>query len=278
MSNRLLALLLAILSGGCVVVPKTTTTIRDLGTTEGEVIEGAPKAIVLETVATGSLVTIQAAAKRECERPIYAVTEVKREKHARMRDTKDPRAAVFGALLAPVTLPISAVISGFIVLADGRGDSRRDTKLLRSEKFACTSVAPEVVVVVELPSGATIDGTTDAAGRVVISIPETEPYRGTVTARAVRAVARQATYARTMPPITAVREAIGSCAARHAVTGSLELRLTIDEAGVATRIGLDAGDGELAACVNRGITGTRFPAAHRGATLVLPFAIPTARS
>ncbi|MBA3393469.1 MAG: hypothetical protein H0T89_12540 [Deltaproteobacteria bacterium] len=278
MSNRLISLLLAALCGGCVVVPKTTTTTRDLGTSEGEVIEGAPQAILLETVATGSIVTIKAAAKRECERPIYRVTEVKREKHARMRDTKDPRAAVFGALLAPVTLPISAVISGFVVLADGSGNRRRDTTPMPSQKFACTSAAPQLAVVVALPSGATLGGTTDAAGRLVMTIPETEPYRGTITARAALAVASEATYARATPPITAVREAIGSCAARHGIAGTLELRLTIDEAGMATRIGLDVGDGEFAACVNNGIAGTRFPAAHRGATLVLPFAIPTARS
>jgi len=270
---KTIALLLALCSA-CVVVPKTTTTTTNLGTATGEIAHGAVTTVGLHAELSDATVEVSATAQRECSRPVYQVTEVKQEKHARYRGTKDARAGLFALFLAPVTIPISAIGTGIAVLADGDGTTTRTQKTVGTKKFACTTVAAKVPIAVRLPSGATLTETTDHEGTARVRIPESEPYRGVVTVSGPAAATTELRYTRAMPAITAVRDAVMTCGALHHVSGKLKVELGIDGDGKPERIGIDAGDGLFAQCVHQGIAGTRFSAAHRAVKLVLPFELP----
>lgn len=270
---KTLALLL-LLASGCFVVPKTTTTTREVGTEEGAVSHGAPQAIALRAELRDSIVHIAATARRACARPIYAVVETKREKHARYRPNEDARAALPALIAAPITIPFSALGTAIALLADGDGTTTRAYRLVRTERFACTTPA-EVSVAVRLPSGAAITERTDGDGVARVRIPRTEPYQGTITVFG-QGVAEpiELRYALATPAITTVRETVTACGALHGVTGKVTVRLGIDAAGRPQRIGLDAGDPEFARCVSDGLATTRFGTAHRDAALVVPLELP----
>ena len=267
-------LVLGVLCGGCVVVPKTTTTTKDLGVEQGQPKYGEPKQIALRGVLQGNTIEVHASADRECTRDVFRRTEVRREKAASYRGNKDPRLAVFAAVLAPLTIPISAIGTGIAVLADGSGEATTHTKLVRTNRYACTTLAPNVPLVVQLPSGASLPETTNANGIARVRIPDSEPYAGIVIVTTPDTTARtELRYARAMPAITAVRETVTTCAALHRIGGAVKVELGIDDDGRAVRIQLDAGDGLFAACVNDGIADARFPHAHRGRRLVVPIEV-----
>jgi len=270
---KTIALLLALCSA-CVVVPKTTTTMKDLGTETGEIAHGPVSKVGLQAELGDATVEVSATAQRECSRPVYQVTEVRKEKHARYQGTKDARAGLFALFLAPVTIPITAIGTGIAVLADGDGTTTRTQKVVGTERFACTTVAAKVPIAVRLPSGATITETTDNEGTARVRIPDSEPYRGVVTVSGPAAATTELRYARAMPAITAVRETVMTCGALHHVSGKVKVELGIDGAGKPERIGVDVGDGSFARCVNDGLANTRFGDAHRAVKLVLPFELP----
>ena len=267
-------ILASILCTGCLVVPKTTTTTKDLGTEQGEVQYGEAKQIELRSELQGSSIEVQASAQHECTRDVLHRTEIRREKEARYRGNKDARLAVFAFVLAPITIPVSAIGTGIAVLADGSGEATTHSKLVRTDRYACTTPAPNVPLVVKLPSGALVPDTTNEHGVARVRIPDSEPYTGVVSVTAPDTNARtEVRYARAMPAVTAVRETVMTCASLHRVEGSVNVELGIDDDGRARRINLDAGDGLFAACVNDGLMNARFSSKHRGTRLVLPIEI-----
>ena len=267
-------IVLGVLCSGCLVVPKTTTTTKDLGTEQGEILYGEPNHVALRGELRGSTIRVHATAHRQCARSVVQRTEVRREKAASYRGNKDARLAFFAAVLAPITIPISAIGTGVAVLADGSGDVTTHTKLVRTDRYACTSPATRVPLVVRLPSGAHVPEVTNSHGIAVVRIPDSEPQAGIVTVTVPDTSARtEVSYTRAMPAITAVRETVMSCAAVHQVAGAVKVELGIDDDGRAVHIGLDAGDGLFAACVDNGVAKARFPAAHRGKRLVLPIEV-----
>ena len=82
------------------------------------------------------------------------------------------------------------------------------------------------------------------------------------------------TYAREAPAITVVRDTVLACSAVHEVRGTIKVELDIDASGHANHIGLDAGNGSFASCVNDGVKGAQFSDAHRSTHLVLPLQLP----
>jgi len=137
-------------------------------------------------------------------------------------------------------------------------------------KLECTTVAASLAVELVLPSGRTLQRTTDERGMIELAIPDTEPYRGDVLVRA-GAATDHTTFERPRPAITAVRDATRECAARHQFTGPLRLRITVDAGGTPTHVGTDVGSGDLATCLSVAIGKLRFPVLQRSATLELPF-------
>jgi len=263
-----------LLLSGCFVVPKTSTTTKNAGTEEGALTYGAVNSITLKTSLDGAIVEVAATAERQCEKPIYQVIETKKEKHASYRPNKDARTGLFALVLAPVTIPVSALVTGLAVLADGDGETTSNHKLLRTEKVACTSPADNVTLAITMPSGQTVNDITDPEGIARVRIPDTEPYTGVVSISGPQRSAAQLRYTRAMPAVTRVRETVMTCSTVHHVRGSLKMQLDIDEDGKPTNISLDAGDGLFAACVNEGLANARFSEEHRSAKLVLPFTLP----
>lgn len=266
--NHLIHFALATALTGCVIIPATKTTTESLGTKQSEPIAGATKGVKLSVESPDAEIVVRASYLRDCERRTYDVTRITTTKHAKLGGTEDPRGRAFGALIAPLTIPISAAITGLMVA--GSAKVVRKETLKRAVTEPCPTVAVNLPVELVLASGRTLTLHTDERGMVSVAVPETEPYQGEVIARA-NGVSDRASYVRPRPALSQVRDATRSCAARHRVTGRLELRVTVDPKGSPTQIGTNQGTGELATCVGAAISKLRFPAAQRGATLVLPF-------
>ena len=268
---KTIAVLLAL--SGCVVLPKTKTTTTDLGTENGVIEHGAINKVKLAAELRDATIEVSATAERTCARRIYRVTETTKEKHAGYRGNKDARLGLFALVLAPVTIPISAVATGVAVLADGDGETTRALADIGEEKFACRTVAPQATITLRMPSGATFSDITDDDGISRMRIPETEPYAGVIAVSSGRATT-SLRYTRAMPAVTAVRETVMTCSTIYQVTGKVAVELGIDDDGRPTHIGVDAGDGLFAKCMNDGLVNVRFGEAHRGVKLVLPFELP----
>ena len=270
---KTLAMLLALCSG-CFVLPKTTTTTRDLGTEKGEIEHGAVHKVDLVAQLVDSTIEVTATAERACSRKLYRVIETKKEKHASYRPNKDARAGLFALVLAPVTIPISAIGTGIAVLADGDGETTTAHDGIGEEKFSCATPAAATEIVLQMPSGTTFKDITDDDGISRVRIPETEPYKGVIKVTTAGAASTELRYTLAMPAITAVRETVMTCSTLHHVSGKLEVQIGIDDGGRPTRIGVDRGDGQFAKCMNDGLANLEFSEAHRGVSLVLPFELP----
>jgi hypothetical protein len=266
-----LPLVLTVLASGCVILPATKTTRRAAGTEQSALTYGRVKEITLQTGSSLTDVRVRATSKRECQRQIFAVTEIKKTKHASL-GVDDPRGRALGVIFAPVTIPISAIITGLIV-ASSDDDIRRVSKPLRTETIDCTTHAAGLVVELQFPSGHVYRGKTDDNGVLVSPIPRDEPYSGSVIVRGGESTA-QVQYEQQVPPIAATRDAVESCRAEHSIAG-VTMKLTIDDRGLASRLWLSAGNVEFRACVSRKLVGLVFPSALRNTTVALPFEAPT---
>jgi hypothetical protein len=209
----------------------------------------------------------------ECTRPVYAIHAVTTTKHAKLGGARDPRALAFGAILAPITIPVSALVTGVIIATD-RGVTSHTTEHSATKQFACQRAAHGVVVTMALPSGARVQRTADADGRVDLEIPDAEPTEGVVHVSASGAAEQRLAYAVPRPPLGIARDAVTACSAQHHVEGRVTLKLTIGDRGLVKRMGLSAGDRELARCVAKQLTGVTFPLATRGNELSLPIDLP----
>lgn len=261
-------LLLASLSPGCLIVPSTKSTTTDLGK-EIDVAHVGDRGVELDGEAKGNTITLQARRKLDCERRHLAVSKVVKTKHAKLGGTRDVRGKIFGALLAPVTIPVSAAITG-IVVASSQTEAKRVTKIESVEKYPCVEVAADLPIRVTLASGATRELRTNVAGTIAFAIPDDEPYASTVIARA-ESVSTSIEYQRPMAPVAAVREATRTCAGQHQFTGALSVKITVGATGTPTQIGLDAGSSDLATCVTSAVAKVAFSTQHRGKSLVFPF-------
>jgi hypothetical protein len=262
-------LLVAVFASGCVVLPTTKTTLRNAGTETSALTPGRLTQVTLQSGASRTDVRVHATNTRECHREVYAVTEIVKSTHAKM-NVDDPRLVALGLVAAPVTLPVSAIITGLIV-ASADDETSRTRRRLRTETVACTTDADGVALELQFPSGQIYRGRTDRHGVLALAIPAAEPYTGDVAVRGGDAAA-QVHYEQKRPPVTAARDAIERCRAELHVEG-VTVRITIDGRGGATR--LSAASDTFDACVRRNISGVTFPATLRNTTIVLPFEAPT---
>ena len=173
------AVLLASLAG-CAIVPATRTSTRSLGLRDGAVVEGADRGLVLTAVARGGLVTLQAS-----HRLAASVNRRGQRGHAlspsRGSRPDDPRARFFGAVVAPIVVPVSLFVS-FGVVAASDDEVTQQVRLNHTVALSCTKSAAHEAIDIALPSGATRRVLTDTTGAATLDIPDSEPYRGTVVA------------------------------------------------------------------------------------------------
>ncbi|HEY5926435.1 MAG TPA: hypothetical protein VIV11_32335 [Kofleriaceae bacterium] len=263
--------LISLICTGCVVLPTTKTKTRYAGTEQTALTYGKVKAVTLQTAASRKDVRVRATSTRECQRQILAVTELTKSKHAKL-GVDDPRGRVLGVFFAPITIPISAIITGLVV-ATSDDSTTRVTTPVRTEAIECTSEAAGLALELEFPSGHVQRGKTDANGVLAVAIPRDEPYSGNVVVRGDNVTA-QVQYEQARPPITVARDAIEACRAQQQFA-AVTLKLTVNERGLVTRMWLSAGDDKLHACVAARIAGIVFPNTLRSTTVVLPFEAPS---
>ncbi len=263
-------LVLGLVCSGCVVLPTTKTATRYAGTERSPVELGPVKAVSLQVASSRKNVSVRALSQRQCHTKIFAVTEVTESKGARF-GVDDPRLRVLGLIPSLVTIPVSAIITGFIVAAADDQTSRVKTPL-RTETTGCTTDTEGYALELTFPSGHVYRGKTDESGVLVASIPDDEPYVGDVAIASADATA-QVHYEQALPPVTAARDALEGCLAGQQLAGA-KLELGIDERGRVTELLLPTADAAVTTCVRKRITGVVFPSALRNATLVLPLDAP----
>lgn len=267
---KIVLALLVVATTGCLIVPKTATTTRAAGQVRSEPHAGASRGLVLTTEANRANVTVHVARKRDCSRDVFEVTEVIEHRSLGIGGAEDPRARVFGVFLAPLTVPVSLIVSG-LSLAGDRERTHTTRRLDHQERFECTEPGRQVGVEITLASGTPITGTTDGAGALTFQIPEGEPFRGVVVIRAETA-SKELKYKRRVPAVTAVRDAVTSCAAQHALAaGPLSVRVAVNATGRPTNVVLDRGDAEVTTCITQQIAQVAFADKQRDKTLVMPF-------
>jgi hypothetical protein len=264
-------LLLVLLGTGCVILPATKTSVRNAGTEQGPLSYGRIKATTLQTASSRTDVRVRATSKRECQRPIFAIKEITKSKRAKL-GVDDPRGRALGVIFSPVTIPISAIITGLVV-ASSDSETKRVPQLIRTETIDCATDASGLALELQFPSGQILHGKTDSHGVLIAAIPREEPYAGNVIVRGEAATA-ELHYEQQVPPITATRNAVESCRAEHRIT-NVTVKLTIDDRGHAARVWLSAGDDQLVTCVTANIAGVVFPSTLRNTTVVLLFEAPT---
>ena len=274
-TNQFALVFAAGMLGGCLIVPSTKSTSRSLGQEQAPARQGATIATMLSTAATGGSIVVTATQRKQCETDTVAITEVTTTRRLRSGGASDPRGRALGVLIAPVTLPVSFLISGLVVGVSGSRTERK-TQVVSTDRFICTTVAPNVPVRLLLPSGATVDGTTDASGKLALALPPGEPYRGTVVASAPNVTPAEASYALPTPPLRAVRDTVMACATKHGATGSITVKLTIDPRGAIESAAYDHAPAELAACIGSDLASVRFGERYFSQTLQLPFVLPSA--
>jgi hypothetical protein len=259
-------LLLSLLCGGCLVVPAKKTTSRPGGEELGAKTFATARSVELTAKADEASIFVHAIRHGECTQPVYAVTEITSERKAKFRGVEDPRGALFGFLLAPITIPVSALVTGLMVAGDDAVTTKQ-TRPIGTKRFACSEEAEHLAVQVTLPSGAVVYGVTDNSGDARIEVPTSEPYSGSVTLAAQGAEPTQLAYSLPRPAVMTARDAVQECAAANKVVGRLELKLTINDRGFPTRLWLSAGNADVNTCVSQRVAGKQFPEKMWGRTI-----------
>lgn len=73
------------------------------------------------------------------------------------------------------------------------------------------------------------------------------------------------------PPWSSLRDALADCTSLHGISGSVRVRIDIDDDGGAGTVSADRDGHGLAACIGKELAAVRFPAPHRGHAIEVPF-------
>ena len=186
---------IASMASGCYVGTERRTVSRVVSVETSPLVVGTVRGVLVRGEITGTRVAIQTLRHRDCHHRVGRVIEETSRRVSKVKTTTadlgganmnngDAAGAVVLLALFPVVFALSGVVSSVRVAASGT----RTTRTPEPEEikpFACPAQAPGLHVEVSLPSGAIVDGTTDALGRFSFTIPETEPPSGTITVRAL---------------------------------------------------------------------------------------------
>jgi len=274
--KRALALLAPTLVGllgtGCLVVPAKKVSTKPLPNELGTATFATQKSVQLAARADAAKIYVHAIRLGTCSRPVYAVTEVTTERKAKFEVSDDPRGAIFGFLLAPVLIPVSAVVTGFR-LAGEDATTDKKTRPLGTQHFECSQAAGEYALQLTLPDGGTLRTMTDAAGDATFELPDLDAYTGHVTVVGQGSEPKQIAYALPRPAITVAKEATQECSAKHGISGAIELKISINDKGRPTRLWVSAGDADYNKCIGMRLSGLKFPERMWDATVKLPITV-----
>ena len=299
MARSALVLLLA----GCVIVPKTETTAVH-SEVQSEPVAGPPGPLTLgidQIEKTYPEIVITTFHPQMCRQSVYGVTETTRHVGAKMAAGdigNDPRGWLVLALLSPVTMAVSGLVTGIVVGARN-GKRSLDKEFIKDLNYPCPVLTPHIAVKLQLPSGAILVGVTDGNATVHFMMPETEPSNGIVVASAAGVTPQLIQYdARAKPaqPVAVdppkpdlsggtglalklgdprlpdgVRDVMLNCGVAHRMTGTVTVKLAIDGKGQVANVTPDRGTTELASCIGANLATTRFAEHHHGTTIEIAF-------
>jgi hypothetical protein len=268
-------LFLSVLCSGCLVVPAKKVTTKPVADEFGSAKFAKTSKVELSARSRDGILLIHAIRHGECTRPVYKVTEVTTERKAAMGGAEDPRAMIFGALLAPVTIPLSAIYTGLVVAGD-TAETSKNQKLIGTQHYQCSAEAEELAVTVTLPSGEAVAGFTNVHGDTEVSIPASEGYEGNVTLSAEHAEPTVVSYQLPKPAVRVAREAITACATKRGITGPIETKLSVNDSGRVVRVWMSLGDVELQRCVATSVADVVFPEKAWQRTVKLPVTVAPA--
>lgn len=263
-------LLACLLSGGCLIVPANKSTTRALDNEFGDPAFVASGEVSLTAASKRKHIVVTANRSGQCTRPVFAHSEVTTTKRMKLGGASDPRAMIFGAIVAPITIPVSFLISGLVV-ANASPETKEESKPIGTQTYACTLVAGQLPVQMTLPSGAIVRGTTDLSGSAVLEVPATEQFVGSATIAAAGAKDAIVQYSLPRPPFVVAREVVTECA--KSLSGLVEVKLSISEDGRATNVWLSSGDDQIRACVSERLGDVVFPERAHGRTVKMPVTI-----
>lgn len=185
MTRALLLLLLA--CGGCLFVPKESTTTLKVQTKSATPWQPGPAGtVLLDAQPAGDLLVVHAIAPRVCTRLAQEEHTLRTDTHLDMKTAdigsasgaSGPVAALFLIAAVPVLAVAvgSGVVSGIDVAASK--PKFRTEVHARRQAIPCPVPQPSVTVTVRWPSGLRSEATTDADGQVRIGVPEDEVESG----------------------------------------------------------------------------------------------------
>jgi len=170
-----IALLLLI---GCA---HTTITRSHYSHYESPTVAGPPEPLVLDASISGTHLHVIAQHPRLCTRDVHQTNEALH--HLEGDGNSDGFNGRDGALLGAVI--------GVLTAAQVAGDNATVTvedRVVDQESESCPLPEARLPLVIELPSGATLEATTDIAGFVEVTLPPDE--RGTLVVRGADTLAQ----------------------------------------------------------------------------------------
>ncbi len=186
--------MLASLGNGCYVGTEKRTASRVLSVERSPLVVGPAGGLALHGEVIGNRLEIRATRHRDCHHRIVRVIEQRTNRVSKLKTTTadlgngnpggGAAEAVFILALFPVVFALSGVVSTVRVVGSGT-KVERVPEPGEIERFACPAHAPGTHLELTLPSGAIVDGSTDALGRYAFTIPDHEPRAGSITVRAL---------------------------------------------------------------------------------------------
>lgn len=182
----LVGALVGALCSGCLVIPKTTTTRRVIGTSVTKTERGAVGALELEVRRSVSGLVVRAKRPRKCVQHLATVVEVSRRTEAALEGVDLPSAdgkaaAAVIAFTAPVTV-LSALVTG-AVLTSNSDSTTRQVYASGSRRVDCSLPESNLRVSLSLPSGEVLVGVTNSRGLVGFTISRDDSEGGIIVAR-----------------------------------------------------------------------------------------------
>jgi hypothetical protein len=178
---------------GCIVLPKTTTTVTPVRTYETGPLVSPVGALQIEARVTDASVHVQLSRARTCRREQRTVMQKRSEEslHLVFGDiaSGDDYTFLFLAALDLVVLPASLIVSGIVVAASSPETSSYETAA-PAQTWPCPLAAGGIAVELVLASGSRVALTTDPAGAISYPLPAGEPPQGAIAVRAATVEAR----------------------------------------------------------------------------------------
>jgi hypothetical protein len=280
MTRLLLVLLVA--ATGCLIVPRTTTTVLSTRHVESAPIFGplGPIQMTGQTVSSGHVMHLTVARPRACTATAYDLVEKTTHTSAELEVSAlggngDPRGALALVALEPVLLVASGVITGIVIAATSSDRTWSEPVGMKDRRYPCAIDLGNVDVKAVFASGETFDGVTERDGTVDFAIPDTAPPSGTLTAYSPGASPALLHYGAPVALAAGesardVRGAVVGCVRDEPVPGALLVTLVIDGSGHVATVSTDRGTRDLALCIGAKLTRTQF-ADRRGATIETRF-------